>query len=84
VLPTFEGQLTTLTWPPLNGKHLILDTSGRAVYDPETDRTSPADANLPATRTFGMDPCTDPTTPTLCINPQDGSMTADSAARDIV
>lgn len=84
VLPMFEGQIPTLTWPPPDGKHLVLDTSGRAVYDPETDRTFPADANLPATRAFGMPPCTDPTTPAKCINPQDGSMTADSAAEYII
>ena len=52
------------------------------MYDPETNITWLANANLAASNTFGLPRCTDPTTPALCVA-QDGTMTYASAAQFI-
>jgi hypothetical protein len=49
------------------------------VYDARLGVTWLADADLAASRTFGLPPCDDPTTPKKCINAQDGSMTWEAA-----
>jgi hypothetical protein len=65
------------TLPMIPGK-LPTNPGGQTVYDPVTNVTWLASANLAATNTFGLPPCTSPTSPALCVNP-DGAMTLASA-----
>jgi hypothetical protein len=65
VLPMIPGPITT----PIPG----------TVYDARLDVAWLADADLPATRTFGLPWCQDPTTPHKCVNQQDGAMNWDAA-----
>ncbi len=64
--------------PAATGNGLQVNPGGQTVYDPMTNITWLANANLAATATFGLPPCEDPTTPTICVG-QDGAMTFDSA-----
>jgi len=76
VLPMIPGAIT----PPAQGTtSLQLSADGQTVYDPKTDVTWLANANLAAVKTFGLRYCDSPTTPKICINKQDGSMTWDAA-----
>jgi uncharacterized protein (TIGR03437 family) len=78
LLPMVRGKLPGT--PPANGTALQVNPGGQTVYDPMTDITWLANANLAATNTFGLPRCIDPLTPALCVA-QDGSMTWFSAAQ---
>lgn len=53
VLPMIKGKLAA-TPPPANGTRLQLNPGGQTVYDPVSDVTWLADANLAAKQTFGV------------------------------
>jgi uncharacterized protein (TIGR03437 family) len=76
LLPMIQGKISGT--PPASGNGLEVNPGGQTVYDPVTNVTWLANANLAATDTFGLPPCTSPTSPALCINP-DGAMTLASA-----
>jgi hypothetical protein len=78
VLPMIQGKIPGT--PPATGQGLQLNPDGQTVYDPVTNVTWVANANLGATNTFGLPPCKDPTTPAICVNP-DGAMTWDAASQ---
>jgi hypothetical protein len=61
---------------------LEVNPGGQTVYDPVTNVTWLANANLAASNTFGLPICTSPTTPALCVG-QDGAMTVTSAKQFI-
>jgi len=68
---------------PSNGTQLQFDAKMETIFDPLTQASWVADANLAATKTFGLPRCagiTDP--PVQCVN-GDGSMTWDSARQFI-
>ena len=79
-LPMITGKLQGT--PPAAGGGLQVNPGGQTVYDPTTNITWLANANLAASNTFGLPICTDPTSPTLCVA-SDGAMTFDSASRFI-
>ena len=58
---------------------LALSSDGATVYDTTNNISWLADANLPASNTFGLPYCTDPSNPKICVNPS-GSMNYESAA----
>jgi len=76
VLPMIPGKLPGT--PPARGMGLQVNPDGQTVYDPMTNVTWLADANLAASDTFGLPRCQSPDTPTDCVA-QDGSM-RDAAA----
>jgi uncharacterized protein (TIGR03437 family) len=80
LLPMIPGRLPGA--PSVTGIRLQVDPSGQTVYDPMTDITWLANANLAATNAFGLPLCTNPTTPALCVA-QDGAMSWASAAQFI-
>jgi hypothetical protein len=51
------------------GNGLQVNPGAQTVYDPVTNITWLANANLAATNTFGLLTCKDPTTPALCVAP---------------
>jgi uncharacterized protein (TIGR03437 family) len=75
-LPMIPGKISGT--PPATGNGLEVNPGGQTVYDPVTNVTWLANANLAATNTFGLPPCNNPTSPALCVN-QDGAMTLASA-----
>jgi len=77
-LPMIQGKISGT--PPASGTGLEANPGGQTVYDPVTNVTWLANANLGATDTFGLPHCNDPTSPAICIN-QDGAMTWDSATQ---
>ena len=79
-LPMIPGKLPGT--PAATGNGLQVNPGGQTVYDPMTNITWLANANLAATNTFGLPACTDPTTPALCVAP-DGAMTFASASQFI-
>jgi hypothetical protein len=78
VLPMVQGKLPGT--PPTTGNGLQVNPGGQTVYDPVTNITWLANANLAATNTFGLPSCKDPTTPAICAA-QDGAMTFASASQ---
>ena len=68
VLPMFKGKLPGI--PLTTEPYLQIDANGTTVYDPNTQITWLADANLAATQTFGV----------AAIN-RDGSMDHDTAVQ---
>jgi uncharacterized protein (TIGR03437 family) len=78
LLPMVRGKLPGT--PPANGMGLQVNPDGQTVYDPMTNITWAANANLAASNTFGLPRCTDPLTPALCVA-QDGAMTWTSAVQ---
>ena len=66
--------------PAANGNGLQVNPGGQTVYDPLTNITWLANANLAASNAFGLPPCTDPLTPVLCVA-ADGAMTYTSASQ---
>ncbi len=72
LLPMVPGRLPGA--PVVTGTGLQVDPTGQTVYDPMTDITWVANANLAGTNNFGLPLCTNPLTPALCIA-QDGAMT---------
>jgi len=81
VLPMIPGKLPGTR--PATGNALQVNPGGQTVYDPVTNITWLANANIAASDTFGLPPCENPTTPALCIAP-DGAMTYASASQLIV
>ena len=80
VWPMIPGKIAGM--PPASGNGLQVSADKQTVYDPLTDITWLANANLAASNTFGLPVCSDPTTPKLCVA-QDGAMTYDSAVQFI-
>ena len=80
VLPMIRGKISGT--PAAAGNGLEVNPGGQTVYDPVTDVTWLANANLAATDTFGLPPCKDQSNPKLCVNP-DGAMDWDSASQFI-
>jgi uncharacterized protein (TIGR03437 family) len=78
LLPMIPGKLPGT--PPAAGTGLQVNPGGQTVYDPMTNITWLANANLAATNAFGLPLCTTPTTPALCIA-ADGAMTWNSAVQ---
>ena len=76
LLPMISGKIPGT--PPATGTGLQVNPGGQTVYDPMTNVTWAANANLAATNTFGLPICTTPTSPALCVA-QDGAMTWNSA-----
>jgi hypothetical protein len=79
-LPMIPGKLPGT--PPATGNGLQVNPGGQTVYDPVTNITWLANANIAAANTFGLPTCTDPTTPVICVAP-DGAMTFASAPQFI-
>jgi len=79
-LPMIPGKLPGT--PPATGNGLQVNPGGQTVYDPVTNVTWLANANLAATNTFGLPTCKDPTTPAICVA-LDGAMTFASASQFI-
>jgi uncharacterized protein (TIGR03437 family) len=80
IWPMVSGKIAGT--PPANGNGLQVNPGGQTVYDPTTNITWLANANLPASNTMGLPACKDPTTPTICVA-ADGAMTYDSAVQFI-
>lgn len=78
--PMIPGKLPGT--PAASGTGLQVNPGGATVYDPITNITWLANANLPATNAFGLPLCTSPTAPSLCVA-QDGAMTWSSASQYI-
>ena len=78
LLPMIPGKLPGT--PAASGTGLQVNPGGQTVYDPMTNITWLANANLPASNTFGLPLCTSPTNPALCVA-QDGAMTFASATQ---
>ncbi len=76
VLPVIRGKLPGTPPAPVIG--LQVNPGGQTIYDPATNVTWLANANLAGGNTFGLPFCTNPTSPALCVD-QDGSMTWASA-----
>ena len=79
-LPMIPGKLPGT--PAATGNGLQVNPGGQTVYDPMTNITWLANANLSATYTFSLPSCTDPITPALCVA-SDGAMTFASASQFI-
>ena len=78
VLPMIRGKLSGT--PPASGTGLEVNPGGQTVYDPVTNVTWLANADLAATNTFGLPACKNQGSPKLCVNP-DGAMNWDSASQ---
>jgi hypothetical protein len=76
VLPMIEGE--TLGMPIPSGSALYVNPGGQTVYDPETNITWLADANLAKRETFGLPRCKTAPDTTPCVA-RDGSMNYESA-----
>jgi hypothetical protein len=72
LLPMIPGKLPGT--PAATGTGLQVNPGGQTVYDPITNVTWLANANLAAANSFGLPLCTTPTSPALCVA-QDGAMT---------
>jgi hypothetical protein len=79
-LPMIPGKLPGT--PAATGNGLQVNPGGQTIYDPVTNITWLANANLAATNAFGLPACKDPTTPALCVA-LDGAMTFASASQFI-
>ena len=78
--PMIPGRLPGT--PAATGTGLQVNPGGATVYDPITNITWLANANLPATDSFGLPVCSSPTEPPVCVA-QDGAMTWSSASQYI-
>jgi uncharacterized protein (TIGR03437 family) len=77
-LPMMAGKISGT--PSANGTGLQVNPGGLTVYDPVTNVTWLANANLAATNAFSLPPCKDQGTPKLCVN-ADGAMNWNSASQ---
>jgi uncharacterized protein (TIGR03437 family) len=75
-LPMMAGKISGT--PSANGTGLQVNPGGLTVYDPVTNVTWLANANLAATNAFSLPPCKDQGSPKLCVN-ADGAMNWNSA-----
>jgi uncharacterized protein (TIGR03437 family) len=80
VWPMIPGKIPGSAAATGNGLQVSADK--QSVYDPMTNITWPANANIAATNPFGLPRCTDPTTPATCVG-ADGAMAYDSATQFI-
>lgn len=71
-LPMIPGKLAGT--PVATSPALQVNPGGQTVYDPMTNITWLANANLAASNRFGLPLCTDPLTPALCVA-SSGAMT---------
>ena len=78
--PMIPGKLPDT--PAAMGTDLQVNPGGATVYDPITNITWLANANLAATNAFSLPLCTSPIVPSLCVT-QDGAMTWNSASQYI-
>lgn len=78
VLPMLPGKIPGT--PPAIGNGLEVNPGGQTVYDPVTNVTWLADANLAASNTLGLPRCKNPTNPPICVD-VDGAMTWGSAVQ---
>ena len=76
VLPMIAGEMLGVPTP--SGNDLHVNPGGETVYDPGTNDTWLADANLAASKTFGLPRCDGPIDPEICIA-KDGSMSWETA-----
>lgn len=80
VLPMIPGKLPGA--PAAAGQGLQVSADKQTVYDPVTNITWLANANIAATTSFGIAPCKDQAAPKPCVN-ADGAMNLDSATQFI-
>ena len=80
VLPMIQGKIPGT--PAAVGTGLQVNPGGLSVYDPVSNVTWAANANLAANNTFGLPGCTKQGTPNLCVN-ADGAMNWNSAVQFI-
>jgi uncharacterized protein (TIGR03437 family) len=80
VLPMIQGKIPGT--PAASGKGLQANPGGLTVYDPVTNVTWLANANVAASNTFGLPACKAPGSPLFCVN-QDGAMNSNSASQFI-
>jgi uncharacterized protein (TIGR03437 family) len=78
LLPMIPGKLAGTA--PATGTGLQVSADKQTVYDPVSNVTWLANANVAASNAFGLPPCQTPTSPAICVN-QDGAMTWDSASQ---
>ena len=78
--PMIPGKLPDT--PAATGTGLQVNPGGATVYDPVTNITWLANANLPASNTLGLPLCTSPTAPAVCVA-ADGAMSWSSASQYI-
>jgi hypothetical protein len=78
LLPMIPGKLPGT--PAATGTGLQVNPGGQSVYDPITNITWAANANLAASNAFGLPQCTTPTSPAVCVA-ADGAMTWSSAVQ---
>jgi len=76
VWPMIPGRLAGM--PASTGQGLQVNPDGQTVYDPVSNVTWLANANIAATNPFGLPACQTATTPVLCVG-TDGAMNLDSA-----
>jgi hypothetical protein len=81
LLPMIPGKLPGT--PAATGQGLLMNPGGQTVYDPVSNVTWAANANLAASTNFGLPPCLNATTPAICVN-ADGAMNWGSANQFIV
>jgi uncharacterized protein (TIGR03437 family) len=80
VLPMIQGKIPGT--PAASGMGLQLNPGGQTVYDPIANVTWLANANLPASESFGLPACKAPGSPPVCIS-QSGAMNFNSATQFI-
>ncbi len=78
LFPMIHGKIAGT--PPASGTGSQVNPGGQTVYDPVTNVTWLADANLAATNTFGLPLCKAPGSPNLCVG-QSGAMNFNSASQ---
>jgi hypothetical protein len=77
-LPMVPGKIPGT--PVAVGNGLQVNPGGQTIYDPMTNITWLANANLAATDTFGLPTCADQNTPRICVG-KDGAMSWNSTAQ---
>jgi uncharacterized protein (TIGR03437 family) len=80
LLPMIPGKLSGT--PQATGNGLQVNPGGQTVYDPMSNITWLANANLAASNTFGIATCTAHNAPQPCVG-RDGAMDWDSASQFI-
>ncbi|HLW76356.1 MAG TPA: hypothetical protein VKS01_05210 [Bryobacteraceae bacterium] len=73
--PMIPGKLAGT---PAAGNGLEVNPGGATVYDPQSNVTWVANANLAASNSMGLPPCQSATSPSICVN-LDGGLNLDSA-----
>ena len=76
LVPMIPGKIAGV--PAVSGTGLQVNPGGQTVYDPVSNVTWLANANVAATNTFGLPQCKAPGTPQLCVS-ANGAMNFNSA-----